>query len=117
MVTSAILAHVRPTDRCVRTDKLHLHVLFTVLYVCVYVVAGARTPFPGQTTFMFKSAEQDGDVRIEAFIQKAFVWYCKAVESTEDHSRYLYTLVSTGRPPMVPGLSGGGGEDPVRDRR
>lgn len=72
---------------------------------------------PEQTAFMFKCAEKDGDVRIEAFIQKAFAWYCEAVERTEDHSRYLYTLVSTGRPSMVPGWSGGGGEDPVGERR
>eukprot|EP00904_Undaria_pinnatifida_P012172 jgi/Undpi1/8085/HiC_scaffold_24.g10557.m1 len=51
-----------------------------------------------QTSFLFKCAKQDGDERIEGFIQKAFDWYCKAVESTEDHSRYLYTLVSDPSP-------------------
>ena len=53
-------------------------------------------PFSKQTSYLFKCAEQDGDVRIRMFIQKAFDWYCKAMESTEDNSRYLYTLISTG---------------------
>lgn len=48
-----------------------------------------------KTSFMFKCAETDGDIRIEAFIQKAFKWYCKEMETTEDHGRYLYTLISS----------------------
>ncbi|CAN0564553.1 unnamed protein product, partial [Laminaria digitata] len=47
-----------------------------------------------QTSYWFSCDELDGDMRIEAFIKKAFAWYCKAMESTEDNSRYLYTLIS-----------------------
>ena len=49
------------------------------------------------------------------FIQKAFDWYCKAVESTEDHSRYLYTLVCQ-RPKASEGWGDDEG-DAVRKRR
>ena len=51
------------------------------------------TPILKQMSFLFKCAEQDGDERIRVFIQKAFDWYCKVLESTEDHTRYLYTTV------------------------
>ena len=44
-----------------------------------------------QVTFMFASHKSDGDLRIQAFLNKAFLWYCKAMESTEDHFRYYYT--------------------------
>ena len=40
---------------------------------------------------MFASHKSDGDLRIQAFLNKAFLWYCKAMESTEDHFRYYYT--------------------------
>lgn len=45
-------------------------------------------------SYMFKCYERDGDERIDAFIQKAFRWYCKEMKSTEDQGRYLYTLIS-----------------------
>lgn len=68
-----------------------------------------------QTSFLFKCAEQDGDVRIGAFIQKAFDWYCKAMECTEDNSRYLYTLISTsGLPKSSGGGDGSDSEGPLR---
>ena len=44
-----------------------------------------------QVTFIFASHKSDGDLRIQAFLNKAFLWYCKAMESTEDHFRYYYT--------------------------
>lgn len=47
-----------------------------------------------QMSYMLKCYESDGDARIEAFIQKAFQWYCKEMKSTEDQGRYLYTLIS-----------------------
>lgn len=52
------------------------------------------TPF--QVIFTFASSESDGDLRIEAFLNKAFLWYCKAMESTEDHYRYYYTPLNPG---------------------
>lgn len=64
-----------------------------------------------QMSYLFMCAEMDGDERIEAFIKKAFAWYCTAMESTEDHGRYLYTLISK------EGLStseGNEGDGPVR---
>ncbi|CAN0252493.1 unnamed protein product, partial [Laminaria digitata] len=47
-------------------------------------------------TFTFASHKKDGDVRIQAFLNKAFLWYCKAMESTEDHFRYYYTPLTEG---------------------
>ncbi|CAN0433199.1 unnamed protein product [Ascophyllum nodosum] len=46
--------------------------------------------------FAFRCTEWDGDVRIDAFIRKAFQWYCKEIAATEDRGRYLYTLNSSG---------------------
>lgn len=48
----------------------------------------------GQVTFEFVSPKPDGDARIQAFMDNAFSWYCKAMESTEDNSRYLYMLLT-----------------------
>eukprot|EP00904_Undaria_pinnatifida_P012176 jgi/Undpi1/8089/HiC_scaffold_24.g10561.m1 len=68
-----------------------------------------------KTSYLFKCAEQDGDVRIQAFIHKAFDWYCKAMECTEDNSRYLYTLISTNGASKMEGMGeGNDGEGPVR---
>lgn len=47
-------------------------------------------------SYSFKCNELDGDKRIDAFIEKAFLWYCEVMEATEDHARYLYTLAPTG---------------------
>lgn len=47
---------------------------------------------------------RDGDLRIQAFLDKAFLWYLKAMESTEDNSRYLYNLLTEPK-----GTSGGPG--------
>eukprot|EP00903_Cladosiphon_okamuranus_P014647 g13582.t1 len=59
-----------------------------------------------KTSFVFKCAARDGDARIESFIQKAFAWYCKEMKSTEDHGRYLYTLISKDA------MSAGGANEP-----
>lgn len=54
-------------------------------------------------------------MRIQAFIHKAFDWYCKAMECTEDNSRYLYTLISTSGASKMEGMGeGNDGEGPVR---
>lgn len=49
-----------------------------------------------QVTFMFASDKSDGDVRIQTFLNKAFLWYCKAIESTEDHFRYYFMPLTEG---------------------
>lgn len=49
-----------------------------------------------KVTFMFASNKADGDLRIQDFMNKAFLWYCKAMESTEDHFRYYYTPLTDG---------------------
>ena len=82
----------------------------------VYLPGIYACPVPIKTSFMFKCAEEDGDVRIEAFIQKTFDWYCKAVENTEDHFRYLYSLVLTDPPSTFPGGMVGI-EQPIGKRR
>lgn len=46
--------------------------------------------------FTFASSKSDGDLRIEAFLNKAFLWYCMAMESIEDHFRYYYTPLTEG---------------------
>ncbi|CAN0406470.1 unnamed protein product [Scytosiphon promiscuus] len=46
-------------------------------------------PSTKQTSHHFKCAEWDGDKRIEAFIRKAFAWYCHEMKCTEDQGRYL----------------------------
>lgn len=45
-------------------------------------------------TFMLVCDKPDGDLRIQAFVNRAFQWYRDAVKSTEDNSRYLYNLMS-----------------------
>ncbi|CAN0083822.1 unnamed protein product, partial [Ectocarpus sp. 8 AP-2014] len=47
-----------------------------------------------KTTYHFRCSERDGDERIDKFVQKAFRWYCEEMKSTEDHGRYLYTLIA-----------------------
>ena len=49
-----------------------------------------------QVIFTFASSKSDGDLRIEAFLNKAFLWYCEAMKSTEDHFRYYYTPLTEG---------------------
>lgn len=39
-------------------------------------------------------ARPNGDKIIQTFIDKAFAWYREAMEKTEDHARYLFTLLS-----------------------
>lgn len=53
-------------------------------------------------TFTFACAKRDGDLHVQAFLDKAFLWYLKAMESTEDNSRYLYNLLTEPK-----GTSGG----------
>lgn len=45
-------------------------------------------------TFQFMCKGAGGDKVIDAFIEEAFQWYVKQMEQTEDHSRYMYNLVS-----------------------
>lgn len=50
-------------------------------------------------TFMLVCDKPDGDLRIQAFVNRAFEWYREAVKSTEDNSRYLYNLMSNPKKP------------------
>lgn len=55
---------------------------------------------------MLRCQKSDGDLRIQAFMNRAFQWYHEAMRSTEDNSRYLYNMLSeTNAPP-------GGATDP-----
>ncbi|CAM9201239.1 unnamed protein product, partial [Sphacelaria rigidula] len=68
--------------------------------------------------YMFLCARENGDKVIQAFVDKAFTWYREAMENTEDHSRYLFTLLSENQsdsltgfnanPSNVYGIPGGG---------
>ncbi|CAN0119203.1 unnamed protein product [Scytosiphon promiscuus] len=60
------------------------------------------------TSHHFKCAEWDGDKRIDAFIRKAFAWYCHEMKCTEDQGRYLYTLIGQ------EGVSSDDGEGAIR---
>lgn len=48
-----------------------------------------------QVRYQFMCKRIGGNNKIRAFIERAFDWYCEEMKSTEDNSRYLYTLVST----------------------
>lgn len=65
------------------------------------------TPF--QVSFTFVSREKDGDLRIQSFIDAAFLWYCKAMECTEDQHRYYYT-------PLTEGAGGASILDPAEEK-
>ena len=46
--------------------------------------------------FKFWSEKEDGEVRIQGFIDDAFAWYTKEMEKTKDNSRYMYSMMSRG---------------------
>ena len=57
--------------------------------------------------YSFWCGGREGHRKIQAFINKAYSWYAEEMKSTEDHSRYMYTLVATPEPaePQKPGQS------------
>lgn len=40
----------------------------------------------------------EGNMKIRAFIDEAFQWYCEEMKSTEDNSRYMYVLIALPKP-------------------
>ncbi|CAM9351235.1 unnamed protein product [Ascophyllum nodosum] len=58
--------------------------------------------------YSFWCGGREGHRKIQAFINKAYSWYAEEMKSTEDHSRYMYTLVAEPEPvgkPQKPGQS------------
>ncbi|CAM9351159.1 unnamed protein product [Ascophyllum nodosum] len=48
--------------------------------------------------YSFWCGGREGHRKIQAFINKAYGWYAEEMKSTEDHSRYMYTLVAAPEP-------------------
>ena len=48
--------------------------------------------------YHFWCGGREGHRKIQAFINKAYSWYAEEMKSTEDHSRYMYTLVTEPEP-------------------
>eukprot|EP00752_Nemacystus_decipiens_P016296 g14573.t1 len=55
---------------------------------------------PSVTTidYTFRCAGPRGNVKVKAFINKAYDWYTKKMESFDDNARYMYSLVATPEP-------------------
>lgn len=49
--------------------------------------------------YHFWCDKKEGNLRIQEFVNKAYEWYAAEMESTEDHARYMYSLVSNPEPP------------------
>lgn len=48
--------------------------------------------------YKFWCDRAEGDVKIEAFINKAYEWYTEEMKLTEDHARYTFNLVAVPQP-------------------
>ena len=44
---------------------------------------------PTTIEYTFRCAGLGGDVKVKAFIRKAYDWYTEQMESTEDNARYM----------------------------
>ncbi|CAN0107280.1 unnamed protein product [Ectocarpus sp. 12 AP-2014] len=71
----------------------------------------------------FRCDRQGGNIKVKDFIQKAYEWYTDEMKSTEDHSRYMYSLIAQPEPARsrlgiggveFPGMNGDGrGRNPL----
>ncbi|CAM9204899.1 unnamed protein product [Ectocarpus sp. 6 AP-2014] len=71
----------------------------------------------------FRCDRQGGNTKVKDFIQKAYEWYTDEMKSTEDHSRYMYSLIAQPEPARsrlgiggveFPGMNGDGrGRSPL----
>eukprot|EP00752_Nemacystus_decipiens_P016297 g14574.t1 len=55
--------------------------------------------------YTFQCARPRGNAKVKAFINAAYDWYTEEMKSTEDHARYMYSLIAQPEPPKLgPGV-------------